>query len=493
MTLALILALGIGLRAGYLAQPYYQRDEGVTTAVAAGLDYPHRWTTNWINYAVPREFHFDEFNFSSYHYLAHGWLIAAERIISREHQLTVLRALNLSLSLATLLFTAFAVKRTFGWLAGAFAAAVVAVLPILVQDAHYARCDSMLTAGVASLVWLIAPDARKTRWHWAGAGAVAGWLVACKFSLLLLGPLLLGGVIAANTVPSAGWPGMRRISGWLVLGGSLGFAFGMPGAISDPHAFWRGVKTLRSYYAGFHPPYSLPDHGPVMGSLVVYLVIIIGSGTLVLAGLGALYAWRHASRIWVAGLVLTLLVPVLVFGSQTFLAERNVSPFLPLLALLAGSGFAWIVALTRSLPGKAGRVLPWMAAMALLMTLVSPFRLSLRMVARGFSLEEYRTQIALIGKVRAETAKQTFVFCREGLTDAESFAAAEAAVRAGPTVFAIYDFQDANSKEYISRLAQQYSGRVLAMREGLFPELPCCTLTTMISARVLVMQCRPSK
>lgn len=493
MALALVSVLGLGLRAGYLSQPYYQVDEGVTTAVAAGLDYPHRWTTNWIKYAVPPEFHYDEFNFSSYHYLAHGWIVAAGRTTSPENRLTALRALNLPLSLAALLFTALAVRRTLGWLPGVFAAAGLAVLPILVQDAHYARCDSMLTAGVAGLIWLLAPEAHKTRWHWAGAGAVGGWLVACKFSLLLLSPLFLGAVIAANTAPSPDWSGVRRSCGWLALGGSLGFALGMPGAIFDPYAFLRGVRTLRSYYAGFHPPYSLPDHGPVMGNLLAYLVVIIGPGLLVLSVLGALHAWRRTSPVWIAGLLLTLISSVLVFGSQSFIAERNLSPFLPLLAVLAGTGLALILAWAKKLPGGAGRVAPGVAAFAAMVTLVPPLQLSLRMVARGFSLKELGEQNAFVERVAAEAAKQKLVFASGSLADAESFAAAEAVLREGPTVFAIYDFQDASSEEFVSRLAGNHGGRVLAKREGLFPELPCCTLTTMISARILVLQCGPPK
>ena len=491
IALVLVTIIAVGLRAGYLSRPYYQCDEDVTIAVAAGLDYPQRWTTNWIAYPVPQEFHYDEFNFSSYHYLAHGWLTAVERVVSPEHRLTILRALNLPLALATLLFTAMAVRRAFGWLPGAFAAAVVAVLPILVQDSHYARCDSMLTAGVAAILWLVAPRSGLRNWHWAAAGALLGWLVACKFSLVLLGPLLLSAALAGGAARSSAWAEAGGRCGWLGLGGCLGLVAGMPGALTDPHAFWRGVQTLRSYYDGFHPPYSLPDHGRVMGNLLSYFVAIIGPGLLTLAGLGAIHLWRRWPRCWAAGLSLTLVLSVLVFGSQRFIAERNLSAFLPLLAVLAGSGLAWILARTRTLPGLPGRVVPWVATLAVLATLVVPLRLSWRLVSRGFSLAEYKSQLALVDRMAAEAAQQKFVFCREGLVDAESYSAAADVAKAGPTVFAIYDFQDANSKEFIARLARDFGGRILARREGLFPDLPCCTLTTMISARLFVIQCRP--
>jgi hypothetical protein len=491
--LFLVLVLGLGLRAGHLSRPYYQRDEGVTTAVAAGLDYPQRWTTNWIYYPVPPEFHYDEFNFSSYHYLAHGWLVAAESLTSPDNRLTVLRTLNLPLALATLLFTALAARRAFGWLPGVFAAAVLAVLPILVQDSHYARCDSMLTAGVASLLWLLAPRVQLTRWHWAATGAIVGWLVACKFSLLLLGPFLLGAVIADTASRSSGWAGAGRSCGWLAFGGSLGLALGLPGAITDPHAFLRGMRTLLAYYHGFYPPYSLPGGGPIMGNFITYLVMIIGPGILALASLGAVNAWTRGSQIWITGLLLTLISSVLVFGSQRFIAERNISPFLPLLAVLAGSGLALVFALGRKLPGAAGRAGPWIATLALVMTLVPPFRLSLRMVVRGFSLRDLKEQRAFLDVAAAEAAKQKMVFASGSLVDAASFSAAEAVLREGPTVFAIFDFQDANSKEFIVRLARSHGGRVVATREGLFPGLPCCTLTTMLSARIIVLQCRPSK
>lgn len=488
-----VAIIGIALRAGYLSRPYYQCDEAVTNAVAAGLDYPWRWTTNWIAYPVPPEFHYDEFNFSSYHYLAHGWLTVAERLVSPDHQLTILRALNLPLALASLLFTALAVRRSFGWRPGVFAAAVAAVLPILVQDAHYARCDTMLTAGVASVIWLVAPRADRQNWHWGLAGAVVGWLVASKFSLVLLSPFLLGAAFAEGAARSSGWAEAARRCGWLVLGGSLGIALGMPGAFTDFPAFLRGVRTLLAYYDGFHPPYSLPDHGPVMGSLIAYLWIIIGPGILTAAGLGAIHAWRRTSRPWVAGLVLTLALSVLIFGSQSFIAERNVSPFLPLLAVLAGSGLAWLLARGQTLPGAAGRMAPWLATIAALLALVAPLRLSLRMVTRGFSLNEYHAQLAWVDRVAAENTRQQFIFCREGLTNAESFAAAEKVLRAGPAVFAIYDPQDANSHEFISRLLRDFGGRVLAKREGLFPELPCCTLTTMVSTRLYIIQCSTGK
>jgi len=491
--LVLVSILGIGLRAGFLSKPYYQVDEGVTLAIATGLDLPSRWTTNWANYDVPPEFRYDEFNFSSYHYLAHGWLQAVGWAGPKESRLTVLRALNLPLALAALIFTALAARHVFGWLPGVFAAAVVAVLPILVQDAHYARCDSMLTAGVAALVWLLAPGAIRARWHWVLIGAVAGWLVACKFSLVLVGPFLLGAVSADHAGRASPWADACRCCGWLLLGGVVGVALGMPGALADPHAFLRGVRTLRAYYDGFHPPYSLPDRGPVVGLLAVYIGTIVGPGILGLAGLGAAYAGYRLPKTWVGGLLGALVVPFVVFGAQSFIAERNLSPFLPLMVFLAAGGAAQVLAwLTRFLR-VAGRWVPAIAALVLLVTLAAPFNLSLRMVTRGFSLKEQQEQNAFVQRVAADAAKQKLVFASGSLADAEGLALAEAVLRDGPTLFAIYDFQDDNTKGYVARLARVHNGRVVATREGLFPGLPCCTLTTMISARILVVQCGTPK
>jgi hypothetical protein len=206
-------------------------------------------------------------------------------------------------------------RRAYGGVAGAVAAAVVAVETTHVAYSHMAVTDVPLTAGVAaSLALMIAG-----RFEWAGVAA--GLATGAKYpGVFLLAPLVV-----------AAW------GRWLRLGASIAIAVATflatsPYVLVHPHLAWadatRVQRLARDGWLGFEHDHATPI------AFVVRLWHGLGPA-LVLAGLGLVLALRGRRR---ADLILLAFVAVYFADLLTIRAhfDRYVLPLLPPLGALAG-------------------------------------------------------------------------------------------------------------------------------------------------------------
>ena len=91
----IVVLLGVGLRLAYLDHRTYNPDEQIAQAVVKNLSFPHQWDTNWAKSEVIDSFRYDQYNFSSYHYLLYFWKVLCSWFgLDRVDQLWVLRMLN---------------------------------------------------------------------------------------------------------------------------------------------------------------------------------------------------------------------------------------------------------------------------------------------------------------------------------------------------------------------------------------------------------------
>ena len=151
------LLLGGALRLGYIDHHVFHGDEQIARSVVQNLSFPSQWDTNWArsDHQLRSEFRYDQYSFSSYHYVLYFWksTVSAAGLDVVNHP-GAFRALNGLFGLVFIGAIALAVRQTVGEIAGVAAACAGAIIPLLVEDAHYMRCEAMLTAGVAVLVWL---------------------------------------------------------------------------------------------------------------------------------------------------------------------------------------------------------------------------------------------------------------------------------------------------------------------------------------------------
>ncbi|HNY42648.1 MAG TPA: hypothetical protein PKJ41_19760, partial [Bryobacteraceae bacterium] len=249
LLLSLVAVVGFIARSRYLSLDYFSPDEPVARAVVDHLREPGQWDTNWRVCGAPAPYDYDQFTFSSYHYTLYGW----DRITCSfpGEEVTRLRLLNAFLGVISVLCVGLAGRTLAGALGGIAAAAFVAVAPVLVQDAHYLRCESFLTAGAAILLCL-GCGARRGAWTVAFGGGVLGLLLACKISALLLAPILLPLLVDRA-------PGFLRNALLMALGAVVGFALGVPSALTQLGVYLDGIVELQRQYANALPPHTTPD------------------------------------------------------------------------------------------------------------------------------------------------------------------------------------------------------------------------------------------
>lgn len=233
--LALVLiGLGTGLRWAYYDRPYGHPDETITVEVVGYMRQSGDWDTNWAKANLEPLLRYDQYNFSSYLYGTYFFYRAVKLLPfatewrSAENGLRVYRFFSVLLAAFVVGQTWWVARRHFGWRVTFLATGLVAVAPILVQDAHYARPEAFVTLLTLALVGLCRPEPQLAAGRVLAAAGVFGLLVAAKVSLLLLGFVLIVPIVAARTGAKA----------WVLVlvpvAGALGFALGAPGALAHP-------------------------------------------------------------------------------------------------------------------------------------------------------------------------------------------------------------------------------------------------------------------
>jgi hypothetical protein len=322
-------------------------DEPITLGVVEQVEHSGKLDTNWRLAGVPASFRYDQYNFSSYLLAATaadaviqpavGWLLKKPGRDAAAIRLLFLRYLSGALGvLACFLTWVLARRYVPDWLA-LFAAALAAAFPLLVQDSHYARPETFVTAVfLGALLCFDAARSRRSLWTFCGGCLLLGVLLASKVSFAPLLYLAAVPLLWTGDVPV-------RKARWAAAAGAalvIGAFIGAPYAFQHPGAWWNGVRVLQRQYAMPFWPYTPFPDGWCFGMLATYFFQTCGLGVLLLALVAAFTLARAKRADVLALLIAPMLLSTILFGFQQAFFERNLSHLAPLYAVTAAIGLA---------------------------------------------------------------------------------------------------------------------------------------------------------
>jgi len=289
------------------------------------------------------------------------------------------RVLSALYTLLTVPITFAAGRVAFGRRAGVIAAALVAVVPLSVQHAHYAtpNAQTVMLASAALLAGLAILRGRIAPWLpvWAAygaAGLLVGLTASARYNAAVVG-LVVGVALLADA---------RRRGRWLpaALGLAalpLGFALGTPGIVLATREVIDQVRDILDWYRvrGGGPGFTAGRGAPSYFIHLRYLVLMVLGPLVMLAGLGGLVLALRRLRRPEGGIALLLAAYALAYtlfalaGSR--LQANLLPPLLAPLALLAA--YATVRLGERWGGGRRGRptalaalLLAWPLAISLL-------------------------------------------------------------------------------------------------------------------------------
>jgi hypothetical protein len=378
------LLRGLGLRWG---DPYvYHPDEWMIARHAMTMVATTDWNPHTFVYpSVLLELH------AGLVALLHGarpttlavgqpWLYEGEFLPQQFRYILAGRTLVSLMGIATILVV-FETGRRFAGVAGGLAsAAILAVLPLAVEHAHYLTTDvpAALLCAVCLLATVTASRSGRMRW-WVVAGLAAGLAGSTKWNgLLVVGvPLLALMAVRVGERPSLSSILDRDVVAKfvaIVAAAAIGLVGATPGIFLAPTELSAWFTILTDFYR-------YPDPRQTQGTLAFNLgALLEGFGPLLgwcVAGVGVA-VWRARSdprmraAIAIPAFVLAYLVAVSLPPRHY---ERNLLPILPYFAIGGGIAAAALVewARTRRLGGIARpRLASGLVAIGLLACLVGP-------------------------------------------------------------------------------------------------------------------------
>jgi hypothetical protein len=474
-----IVLVGGSLRWAYHDLDYRYPDEAIASAVVGRMRQTGDWDTNWIKADVPSEMRENQYNFSSYHYAVFMAYRAAKLVPALEgwrsqHEGFVLyRFVSVACAIAGLIGIMALGGVAGGWLAALFSGLAALAAVLLVQDAHYVRPEAFMTLLMVAVLLLAWPSPQRSLPRLLIAGVLMGLLLACKVSLALVAwvPLVAAWCHGATVG--------QRIRLTAAAGAALaaGFALGAPGAVLQPDKFLHGVRYLTAQYARGHPP-----HGHISGAWVWdlelrYVWVTLGGAALGLAAVGAVSLWRRSQ---IEALALLALPPLILggyFATQAVFFERNLSPVLPMVLVLAGIGGASVV---KSL-GPSWRWGAGCVCAALL--LVEPLRVTWPLVVEELSVRGPQQRAALDDMMRARWPESRWM--ENAMVGAGVVTGLEEHFRMSgqPVLLRATDYHDEWSEQTRRQLAEKFNLERLEVRPSEFQRAPVCTLLTYHSAR----------
>jgi hypothetical protein len=263
-------------------------------------------------------------------------------------------------SLTVLLVFEFG-RRAYGWLAGFFGAAALAVAFLHVRDSHFGTLDIPLTLACVGVLYVAyrtvhSGGLRPLLLNGIGLGVAA--------SLKYNGALIFAGIAAAQTLRARAelirWP---RLLGRLALIGAVGvvtLALTSPFLVLDPAKTQHGLGYIFAHLGR--------ATAPAIGWVELSRALWYGIDPVLvlLAVVGVAYAaWRRQPA---DVIILTfLLVYFLLIGAGRSVFLRYADPMIPFLLLLAGRALAALVGLT-----TRGPVRRLALAAALVLLVVAP-------------------------------------------------------------------------------------------------------------------------
>jgi hypothetical protein len=291
------------------------------------------------------------------------------------------------MGIATIPVVFEAARRLTGVAGGLAAAAILAVLPLAVEHAHYLTTDVPVAflCAVCLLATVVAAQSGRMRW-WVLAGLVAGLAGSTKWNGLLVVGVPLLALLATRLAerPSLATVLERDVVVRVVAilaAAAVGVVGATPGIVLAPAEVGAWLSLLTDFYR-------YPDPRQTEGSLGFHLRSLVAGFGPVLAfcvvGM-AVAAWRSRTdprmraAVAIPAFILVYLVAVSLPARHY---ERNLLPILPYLAVAGGIATATLIGSARSqhLSGIARpRLASGLVAIGLLACLVLPASASVEM------------------------------------------------------------------------------------------------------------------
>ncbi len=242
-------------------------------------------------------------------------------------------------SLTVLLVFEFG-RRAYGWLAGFFGAAALAVAFLHVRDSHFGTLDIPLSlACVAALYIAYRTLQSRGLWPLLINGITLGVATSLKYN----GALVFAGIAAGQTLRARAellrWPRLLARLALISILGIVTLALTSPFLVLDPGMTQHGIGYIFAHLGRA----TAPAIGWVQLSVALWFGI--DPVLVLLAVIGVAYAaWRRQPADWI---ILTfLLVYFLLIGAGRSVFLRYADPMIPLLLLLGGRALAVFVQLT---------------------------------------------------------------------------------------------------------------------------------------------------
>lgn len=305
-----------------------------------------------------------------YFYVAAAWLAPFRLVGLVSDQASGylgVRVLDALLGSLTVLLVFEFGRRAYGWLAGFFGAAALAVAFLHVRDSHFGTLDVPLSLACAGALYLAY---RTLEWRGVRPLLINGITLGVAASLKYNGALIFAGIAAAQTLRARAegieW---RPLLARLTLVGVVGvvtLALTSPFLVLDPGMTQHGLGYIFQHLGRA----TAPAIGWVQLSRALWYGI--DPVLVLLAIIGVAYAaWRRQPADLV---VLTfLLAYFLLIGAGRSVFLRYADPMIPLLLLLAGRALAAFV----QLAGR-GRARQLALGVALVLITVAPLAHDLR-------------------------------------------------------------------------------------------------------------------
>jgi hypothetical protein len=358
------------------------------------------------------------------------------------------------------------------------AVALTATAPILVQDAHYGRPESFVTALFLFVVIGAWPRERFLYTAVLGSSFACGLLIASKVSFL---PLSWVPIVPAFVHWRRVNESLMGVSAKLVgVAAGIGFGFfvGAPAAVLHPRQFLYGFSRLQTQYSGGHPPFSQADGSAVWDVMIAYFGSTFGWLALLFGVIGAamlLWERRFAVAALLAG---PLFMMAVLFGKQRIFFERNLSHVVPLGIVLAMFGLGAVVSrLPRKWPQIAGATL---LGGALLWV---PATISVRLVARTFSGKSDSELRIKITNASTAYPESTWVTTSGASWGREAIEATSERLAERGTSVLLHEisYGDEWTAQSLEEFKRAFDVTLLADQPSDFPELPTCTLQVYLS------------
>jgi hypothetical protein len=457
----LILIGALVLRTASVTNIVALYDETITRAVVTNI-WRGDLRNNWKYADVPPEFRIDCYNFSSYMY--------ADAIFVGPPELNSLyldRWFSVLTGTAAIYLFYLVALRLFGSKVGLVSLATMAVVPLLVQDSHYARPESfviLLCAAVYLFSIQLSSSPRRLRFL-AASSFCCGVLIACKISLV---PMALIPLICLAKEKEIN---LRSINVWIGFTVAGTFA-GVPDAFFHPLAFWNGVQMLRHHYADVHVPHALMDASNSFPLMALYFWQTLGAPFCLLCVTGMVFLVTRQQYFQFALMALPVIFYVVFFSLQRTFFERNLSHVVPLMAILSGIGLVSTSNVIRNRARAAAFVV-----LSLLM-LLRPAQISAKLVYVAMRTG-YDERTKDYEKVLLRTQGLPVAAATTLLSTDEVQHLAEMAIKSqDDLLIPIFDFNDSYTRKFLGDLKRCANAREVGYIPSLFRHFAVNTILT---------------